>query len=67
MRYRSVAYAAITFCFVCGLAGFAGSNTYQGMSIITMAYAVVLLADKQERKDAEKSGENQSHRRSLIA
>lgn len=67
MRYRSVAYAAITFCFICGLAGFAGSNTYQGMSIITMAYAVVLLADKQERKDAEKSGENQSHRRSLIA
>lgn len=67
MKYRAVAFAAIAFCFLCGLAGFAGTNTYQGMSIVTLAYGVVLLSDKQERKDAGRKETNQSHRLSLTA
>lgn len=53
MRYRAVFMAAALFCFLTGLAGFATSYTYAGMSIITFSLAVVLLADKQERKDEE--------------
>ena len=67
MKYRAVAYAAIVFCFVCGLAGFAGTNTYQGMSIITLAYGVVLLADKEERTEGDGATRPQSQRLSLMA
>ena len=57
MRYRSVYLAAALFCFLVGLAGFGSVNSYLGMSIVTMSYAAVLMANKQEEKALEKKTE----------
>ncbi|MCM1068110.1 MAG: hypothetical protein NC418_11115 [Muribaculaceae bacterium] len=55
MKYRAYYVCSLVFTFVLGIGGFAGVDTYRGLAIVTMAYAVVLLADKHERLKSEES------------
>lgn len=46
LRYSSVYLAALLYCFILGLGGFASLATYQGVSIIGVAFAIVVLANR---------------------
>lgn len=47
MKYRAYYYCVLVFCFILGLAGFSSVNTYTGGSMLGLALAVVILAQKE--------------------